>query len=226
MAILRKLLRGIVFLSLISVIGGCEPKGCTLTTKTVEIRPAYVRTLLGEQYPTKGFMLCPFGATPLDSSPFTVIVGYYHSLIETFWCDAATDHIYQGAVWFPVAQTIGNKSVTKATLKFSRYEGDSGCVVKVCLSQEPSWMNKPSRNLVPVADCITLSRVQGDDYAIDVSSTVQDWASGRQDNKGFILVGPKENFDSFSFRGMLTKEKCLSWYRNFVLVVSYVEASP
>ncbi len=219
------LLPGLFILGLLCFLGACEPKGCPLVTKTIEIRPLVVKTLVAEQYPQSG-IFCPFGEGPLASAPFTVIVGYSHRVTETFFCDKASDHIYQGAVWFPVRETLKNKFVQKAVLKFSLFEGNVSCLRKICQTEYGTWINDPDNRAAPVIECLTNLTRQGNDYTINVTDMVRYWAQGSVENNGFILVGPKENFKSFSFRGMLKVEECLAKLRDFLLVVTYVEKGP
>ncbi len=144
---------------------------------------------------------------------------------EGTFCTKASDHIYQGALWFPVSEVIGHRLVTKATLKFSRLEGEFNCLVKLCRSEDP-WITNPNRNTVSVAACIAPLQHQGDDYAIDVSNIVGNWAIFPNGNNGFILVGQKDNFDSFSIRGMPAFEGCFAMFQNFVLEITYLEQNP
>jgi hypothetical protein len=222
-----KILRRTTFFMMILLIGGCGPKGCTLTSKTIEIRPVFVKTLLAEQYPTAGWdIACPFGAAAYgDPGPDQVMVGWDHMTNEGTFCTKASDHIYQGALWFAVRETIGHKNVTKAILKFNRVEGEFNCLVKLCHSED-TWITNSGRNKVSVADCLTTLQHQGDAYAIDVTSMVRSWALNTQENKGFILVGAKEDFAGFSIKGMPSFDGCIAMFQNFSLVITYWDPNP
>lgn len=221
-----RFLLGWLLLSSIGSLSACEPKGCTLITKTMELRPIIIKTLVAEQYPTSGLFLCPFGVAPLQPAPFSVIVGYSHELNETFFCDKASDHIYQGAVWFPVRENLKNKFVQKAVLKFTFFDSNPRCLIKICSTEFNLWINDTSNKTVSVTDCIAPLPLQGQEFSVDVTNMVRYWTQGSVENNGFILAGPKDNFASFSMRGMLKNENCLAYLRDFLLVITYVEKSP
>ncbi len=221
-------------LAFLLVTTGCDIKGCSMTPKTVVIQPVHILSMYDTQDNIPFFCFSDIGTGPFNVGPLEVIVGYSHFYYSGWPCWESINQIYQGAVWFPVVETIGKKLVQKATLTFSMSRstvntaGPSGppCTVSLCRDDEDNWWNRGRHGLTSYSECSKLpSPTGGGNFSIDVSSAVQDWVYGRATNNGFVLTGPLSRFDQFSDEGMLTQQQCLNWYNNFALTVTFFETS-
>jgi hypothetical protein len=207
-------------------VNSCNPSGCTMTEKTVVIQPVHLLSMYDTQDNKPWFCTSLAGTGPSPVGPTEVIVGYFHEYFSGWPCSESINQIYQGAVWFPVAETIGKKLVKSATLKFSisRFSSNAGgpsCATSLCRDDEDSWWNRGRKGLTSYSECTPISgRLE-----INVSTAVQDWVYGRAANNGFVLTGPLTSFDQFSDEGMLTNQQCLTWYDNFSLTVTYYETN-
>jgi hypothetical protein len=219
------------FLAGILATAGCDLKGCSLTSKTVVIQPVHILSMYDTQDNIPFFCFSDIGTGPFIVSPLEVIVGYSHSYYSGWPCWESINQIYQGAVWFPVAETIGKKLVQSATLTFTKgrtsaNSGEPSCAVSLCRDDEDSWWNRGRHGLTSYSDCLKLpSPDGGGNFSIDVTSAVQDWVYGRAANNGFVLIGPISSFDQFSDEGMLTQQQCVTWYHNFALTVTFFETT-
>lgn len=196
-----------------------------MTEKTVVIQPMHLLSMFETQDNKPWFCLSTAGTGPELVKPTEVIVGYAHEYFSGWPCSESINQIYQGAVWFPVVETIGKKLVKSATLKFaiSRFSSNAGgpsCATSLCRDDEANWWNRGRQGLTTYSECTPITR---DRFEIDVSAAIQDWVYGRAVNNGFVLIGPLTNFDQFSDTAMLTNQQCLTWYTDFSLTVTYYE---
>jgi hypothetical protein len=216
----------------LSATAGCDVKGCSMTQKTVVIQPVHILSMYDTQDNIPFFCFSEIGTGPFMVKPMEVIVGYSHFYVSGWPCWESINQIYQGAVWFPVVETIGKKLVQKATLTFSLSRpsintGNISCTVNLCRDDEDSWWNRGRHGLTSYSECAKLpSPTGGGNFAIEVSSAVQDWVYGRAANNGFVFTGPLTSFDQFSDEGMLTQQQCLNRFNNFALTVTFFETGP
>jgi hypothetical protein len=220
-------------LTIVLAVNSCNPKGCTMTEKTVVIQPVHLLSMYDTQDNLPWFCTSNAGTGPDTVAPTEVIVGYFHEYFSGWPCSESINQIYQGAVWFPVVETIGKKLVKSATLNFSishasisANAGGPSCATSLCRDDEDSWWNRGRKGLTSYSECITpIPPARGGNFSIDVSTAVQDWVYGRATNNGFVLVGPLTSFDQFSDDGMLTLQQCETWYSNFTLTVTFYETN-
>ena len=213
-------------------IAGCDIQGCSMKEVTVTIQPVHILSMYDTQDDYPWFCSpAPVGTGPFDVSPTEVVVGYSHTYFSGWPCWEHINQIYQGAVWFPVKETIGSNLVKSARLKFnltrsSTTIGQTNCAVKLCRVDEDSWWNRGRHGLTSYSDCISPVQPSGGSLSLDVSTAVQDWVYGRAVNNGFVLIGAIENFNGFSDDGMLTRQECATWFSNFSLEVTFFQKGP
>lgn len=208
---------------------GCNPSGCTLREKTVSINPDNFISVADLQVNLPWYCFPEFGTKAEEPDPNLgelFLAGYDHIYSDGVVCWESANHIYQGAVRFPVLETTGKKFIRSAKLIFRGSRARQlGCGVAIYLTDASDWWLKKPGGLLPASQFLQ-PLPSALTFSIDVTSAVEDWVYERRPNTGFLFVGSKLSFSGFSDQNMLKVEQCLSGYENFILRVTFLEKSP
>ena len=200
--------------------------GCTMGGRSIEMQSEDVLSTSAQWRQEGAPWLC-FYTTDLEpeSAPEgEALVGYDHIYKKGWMCWESLDNIYQGAVWFPVKERIGSRPVKSATLTFNNLRtdcttGQNSCAVRLGLAQA-KWSEEHT-GLIPAESYSEVTCSPTGQVSVDVTEALRRWTSESDPNSAFVLMGARQAFEDFSNEGMAAEERCLSWYGDFVLTVTF-----
>jgi hypothetical protein len=212
----------ILIIFIIFILQGCQP---TKThEETVTLKPSNINTL-NETMTSDN--LCRGGTAPDLPGPGQIITGFFHRYNNDDRC--WVNQIYQGLVRFQVDAAPFNKRLIKsATLTLhadsvNANPGRSSCIDRMALT-DIEWWALPNTQRIHINDLQNLRSIPpATDTVIDVTQEVQHWASGRENNNGFVFIGQRPEMSDFSNEGMLTNETCEAFYGNMSLTVTFFQ---
>ncbi len=192
--------------------------------ETARITPSHIKTL--SEKTTEGGVCA--GGTALDQPrPGQIIVGFFHRYNNDD--DCTLNQIYEGVVRFPIdAAPFNRRLIKSAHLKLNLADNKanparSSCIDKMSIT-DIDWWALPRTERIHLNEIRNLRVIPPtQNLTIDVTQEVQRWANGTEENNGFVFIGQRPEMSDFSNTGMLTNERCESFYNEMELTVTFFQ---